>query len=76
MAKIMTLKEKAKSMYENHWNSPWEKDIYYADDMKRAYEAGGEFVLEAVLKWLKDGGYFVNNTETKKDLIKAIKGVI
>ena len=73
MAKIMTLKEKAKSMYEN-WHSPYEKDVYYPYDMERAYKAGGEFVLEAVIKWLEDGGYFVNSTETKEDLIKAIKG--
>lgn len=69
----MTLKEKAKLLYKN-WTSPWEKDIYYAEDMKRVFEFGGEWVLDEVIKWLDNGGYFVNSTETKEDLIKAIKG--
>lgn len=69
----MTLKEKANLLYE-HWSSPYTPDNYCAEDMKRVFEFGGEWVLDEVIKWLNKGGYFVNNTETKEDLIKAIKG--
>lgn len=43
-----------------------------------AFVMGAEYadmtMLDRACKWLKDGGYFVNNNETIEDFRKAMKG--
>lgn len=38
----------------------------------RSHENGYKEAVEKACKWLKDGGYFINSTETIEDFRKAM----
>lgn len=47
------------------------------EDVIKAYTQGAkeqqQIIIEKTANWLKHGGYFVNNTETLEDFIKAME---